>query len=177
MGKCEFSGISSFGSLLRFSTDFEETALELYQKKVSGAAAEKFSVFAEKHRKRLDELELARREKLREEILEPITDFDSSKYCPNLGISDPVKQAIELVGESGPILLRCFQAMEDNPRRDREDMRAIREAEPRIPRKAKGLKRRKPGEGRENVLRNLIFPFDFDRGYEEIIILPSEIRS
>lgn len=96
MGKCEFSGISSFGSLLRFSTDFEETALELYQKKVSGAAAEKFSVFAEKHRKRLDELELARREKLREEILEPITDFDSSKYCPNLGISDPVKQAIEL---------------------------------------------------------------------------------
>jgi len=96
MAKCEFSGVSSFGSLMRFMTDFEETALELYKKKVSGAAAEKFSLFAEKHKKRLDELELARREKLREEILEPITDFDSSKYCPKLDISDPVKQAIEL---------------------------------------------------------------------------------
>jgi rubrerythrin len=77
-------------------TDFEETAVELYQKKVPGAAAEKFSTFLEKHKKRLDELELARREKLREEILEPITDFDSKKYCPKLDISDPVKQAIEI---------------------------------------------------------------------------------
>jgi len=96
MGKCEFSGISNFASLLRFMTDFEETAVELYGKKVSGAAAEKFTAFAEKHQKRLGELELARREKLREEILEPITDLDSTKYCPKLDISDPVKQAIEL---------------------------------------------------------------------------------
>ncbi|MDH4122886.1 MAG: hypothetical protein OEV21_02210 [Thermoplasmata archaeon] len=96
MAKCEFSECSNFGSLLRFSTDFEETALELYQKGVSGAAAELFSTLAQKHKKRLDELELARREKLREEILEPITDFDSKKYKPNLNISDPVKMAIEL---------------------------------------------------------------------------------
>jgi len=96
MANCEFSGDSSFGSLLRFMTDFEETMLELYQKGASGAASEKFSVFADKHKRRLDELELARREKLREEILEPITDFDSSGYKPKLGISDPVKQAIEL---------------------------------------------------------------------------------
>jgi rubrerythrin len=96
MAKCEFSGVSSFGSLIRFMTDFEETAVEHYQKKVSGAAAEKFSVFLEKHKKRLDELELARREKLREEILEPVMDFDSKKYCPKLDISDPVKQAIEI---------------------------------------------------------------------------------
>jgi rubrerythrin len=96
MAKCEFSGISNFASLLRFMTDFEETAVELYEKKVSGAAAEKFAAFAEKHKKRLAELELARREKLREEILEPITDLDSSGYCPKLDMSDPVKQAIEL---------------------------------------------------------------------------------
>jgi len=96
MAKCEFSGVSSFGSLVRFMTDFEETMLELYQKGAPGAAAEKFSVLADKHKKRLDELELARREKLREEILEPITDFDCSKYVPKQGISDPVKQAIEL---------------------------------------------------------------------------------
>ncbi len=96
MPKCEFSGISNFASLLRYMTDFEETAVELYGKGVSGAAAEKFTEFAEKHKKRLGELELARREKLREEILEPITDLDSTKYCPNLSISDPVKQAIEL---------------------------------------------------------------------------------
>jgi rubrerythrin len=96
MAKCEFSGISNFASLLRFMTDFEETAIEIYQKKVSGAAAENFSAFEEKHKKRLAELELARREKLREEILEPITDLDSKKYCPKLDISDPVKQAIEI---------------------------------------------------------------------------------
>jgi len=96
MANCEFSGVSSFGSLLRFMTDFEETMLELYQKGASGAASEKFAVFADKHKRRLDELELARREKLREEILEPITDFDSSGYKPKLDISDPVKQAIEL---------------------------------------------------------------------------------
>ena len=58
MAKCEFSGVSSFGSLIRFMTDFEETAVEHYQKQVSGVAAEKFSVFLEKHKKRLDELEL-----------------------------------------------------------------------------------------------------------------------
>lgn len=96
MAKCEFSGISNFASLLRYMTDFEETAVELYGKQVSGAAAEKFTAFAEKHKKRLGELELARREKLREEILEPITDLDSKKYCPKLDISDPVKQAIEI---------------------------------------------------------------------------------
>jgi rubrerythrin len=96
MAKCEFSGVSNFASLIRFMTDFEETAVELYQKKASGAAAEKFPIFLEKHKKRLDELELARREKLREDLLEPITDFDSKKYCPKLDISDPVKQAIEL---------------------------------------------------------------------------------
>jgi len=96
MAKCEFSGISSFASLIRFMTDFEETAVEVYQKKVSGAAEEKFLAFGEKHKRRLAELELARREKLREEILEPITDCDSKKYVPKLDISDPVKQAIEL---------------------------------------------------------------------------------
>ena len=96
MAKAEFASVSNFGSLMRFMTDFEETALELYHKSTPGAAAEKFVNLTEKHKKRLDELELARREKLREEILEPITDFDSSKYKPNLGISDPVKQAIEL---------------------------------------------------------------------------------
>jgi len=96
MTKCEFSGISNFASLLRFMTDFEETLIEVYEKKVPGAAAENFTAFAEKHKKRLAELELARREKLREEILEPITDLDSSKYRPKLDISDPVKQAIEL---------------------------------------------------------------------------------
>ena len=96
MAKCEFSAVSSFGSLMRFMTDFEETAVDLYQKKVQGAAAELFIALAEKHRKRLAELELARREKLREEILEPVTDFDCLKYAPKLDISDPVKQAIEL---------------------------------------------------------------------------------
>ncbi|MEM2839504.1 MAG: hypothetical protein QXE18_05390 [Thermoplasmata archaeon] len=96
MAKCEFSSVSSFGSLMRFMTDFEETAVDLYQKKVQGAAAELFAALAEKHRKRLAELELARREKLREEILEPVTDFDSQKYKPKLDISDPLKQAIEL---------------------------------------------------------------------------------
>ncbi len=96
MVKCEFSGISNFASLLRYMTDFEETLVDVYQKKVSGAAAGNFAAFGEKHKKRLAELELARREKLREEILEPITDLDSKKYCPKLDISDPVKQAIEL---------------------------------------------------------------------------------
>jgi rubrerythrin len=100
MAKCEFTEVTSFGSLMRYMTDFEETALELYQKGASGAAAEKFKAFAEKHKKRLDELELARREKLREEILEPITDFDCSKYKPKLDISDPVKQAMELEDKS-----------------------------------------------------------------------------
>ncbi len=96
MVKCEFSGISNFASLLRYMTDFEETLVEVYEKKVSGAAAEKFAAFGEKHKKRLAELELARREKLREEILEPITDLDSKKYGPKLDIADPVKPAIEL---------------------------------------------------------------------------------
>jgi rubrerythrin len=96
MAKCEFSSVSTFGSLMRFMTDFEETAVDLYQKEVQGAAAELFAALAEKHKKRLAELELARREKLREEILEPVTDFDSQKYKPKLDISDPVKQAIEL---------------------------------------------------------------------------------
>lgn len=96
MAKCEFSAVSTFGSLMRFMTDFEETAVDLYQKQVQGAAAELFATLLEKHKKRLAELELARREKLREEILEPITDFDSEKYRPTLDIADPVKQAIEL---------------------------------------------------------------------------------
>lgn len=96
MAKCEFSTVSTFGSLMRFMTDFEETAVDLYQKQVQGPAVELFASLAEKHRKRLSELELARREKLREEILEPITDFDSEKYRPTLDFADPVKQAIEL---------------------------------------------------------------------------------
>ena len=84
----DFPELSTIGALFRFASAMEQAAIAVLDAaaEASGDAAstEALSRMATKHRRRADELELARKEKLNETVLEPLMDMPNTPYIPSL---------------------------------------------------------------------------------------------
>jgi hypothetical protein len=72
----DFPELTTIGALFRFAQVLEEIAIEVLEAAAgkAGDQGEALQKLATKHRRRADELELARREKLNETVLEPLMD-------------------------------------------------------------------------------------------------------
>ena len=84
MVECEFPECTTFGTVIRFAIELERVAAvaneELASEPGIAAHATMFKAIAENHRKRMRLLEDARREKLNEMVLEPISDIKREDY-------------------------------------------------------------------------------------------------
>lgn len=103
----QFPEITTFGSLIRFALELENTAINLYEgsaKTLPNIAA--LPLLCDVHRKRYQTLELTRREKLNEMILEPIYELKRDDYLieingvKNAPAKDILKMAIDLEEQS-----------------------------------------------------------------------------
>ena len=118
--ECEFAQCRTFGSVIRYALDFEMTATAFYDDAknkglVKDAAADLFGKLATEHKKRKELLELTRREKLNEMILEPIDNIDSAMFKPELKkLSEldgkgAIAQALELEEKSNQFYLESSE--------------------------------------------------------------------
>ncbi len=84
MVECEFPECTTFGTVIRFAIELERVAAvaneELASEPGLTAHAATFKAISESHKKRLKLLEDARREKLNEMVLEPISDIKREDY-------------------------------------------------------------------------------------------------
>jgi hypothetical protein len=96
-----FPELTTMGALFRFAAVLEQAALdtlELAETKVAEEAMKtQLSRLVAKRRRRVDELERARREKLNETVLEPLMDMPSEPYIPEIPADLDAVDGAELV--------------------------------------------------------------------------------
>jgi hypothetical protein len=84
----DFPELTTIGALFRFASRLEETACAVLEQAAGtagdAAAADQLRRLATKHRRRAEEVDLARREKLNETVLEPLMDMPNEPYVPAL---------------------------------------------------------------------------------------------
>jgi len=100
----DFPELTTIGALFRFASRLEETACAVLERAASAtrdaAAADQLQRFAVKHRRRAEEVDLARREKLNETVLEPLMDMPNDPYVPALTEGIESADAAALLGAS-----------------------------------------------------------------------------
>lgn len=82
----DFPELTTMGALFRFAALLEQASIDVLEHAAgkSSDQAEALERMATKHRRRADELERARREKLNETVLEPLMDMPNTPYLPQL---------------------------------------------------------------------------------------------
>ena len=81
----EFPELTTIGALFRFANKLEATTLEVLElaaEKADESASGPLGKMLKKHRRRVEEVERARREKLNETVLEPLMDMPNDPYIP-----------------------------------------------------------------------------------------------
>lgn len=95
--------LSTFGAILGFAMEFEQSAVDFYLQAAKLCRPELFNKLARLSRKRVSRLERARRELISEMILEPISGISSDEFSlsPDVGEEEEtvVAQAIHLERE------------------------------------------------------------------------------
>ena len=92
--------LATFGAILSFAIDLEGKAAQFYESATS--LHEHFATLASAAQKNGKQLERIRRENVAEMILEPIADFDSEDYTPNLALSSDASPA-DVVAQAGEV--------------------------------------------------------------------------
>jgi rubrerythrin len=85
-----FPELNTIGALFRFADALEHAAIDVLDKAAataSGDTRDALTRLAAKRRRRAEELERARREKLNETVLEPLMDMPRDPYVPALPAS------------------------------------------------------------------------------------------
>lgn len=83
----DFPELTTIGSLFRFAIHLEAATLEVLELAVEKAdddSSGPLQKMLKKHKRRADEVERARREKLNETVLEPLMDMPNDPYIPNI---------------------------------------------------------------------------------------------
>jgi hypothetical protein len=83
----DFPELTTIGTLFVFARRLEEAGAELFSRLAdaeTGERAEAVRRVAKKHGQRAAEIEQARKEKMNETVLEPLTGLDHSSYVPPL---------------------------------------------------------------------------------------------
>ena len=99
----DFPELTSFGTLFKFALVMERAALELAslarERKECMARRDDLSNCARRHRKRLEQLERVRRERLNEVVLQRIHGMEGPEYMPALGFPEDAteRETIERV--------------------------------------------------------------------------------
>jgi hypothetical protein len=97
-----FPELTSFGTLLSFALSLEEAAAELAQGAAQSSEGKPWcgalEICATKHKKRGQQLEILRRERLNEVVLQSISGMDRAQYLPALDLpSDGAQAALAVV--------------------------------------------------------------------------------
>lgn len=83
-----FPELTTIGALFRFAAALEQAALDALEgaeaKTEDEALKGKLARVVKKRKRRVDELERARREKLNETVLEPLMDMPADPYIPDV---------------------------------------------------------------------------------------------
>jgi rubrerythrin len=87
--------LGTFGLIMSFAMDLEESALAMYEKADLGLPAELVDELVRGNRKRLKRLERGRREGVVEMVLEAITGLDGNDYQVEFSAGDSLDRAVE----------------------------------------------------------------------------------
>lgn len=84
----EFPELTTIGALFGFARRLEQASAEVLDaaadREPDGARADDFRKMAKKHRRRSDDIERIRQERLNETVLEPLTNMARDEYAPSL---------------------------------------------------------------------------------------------
>ncbi len=97
-----FPELTTIGALFRFAAALEGAAIEVLEKtldKLDGDDLATVERLLKKRRRRAEELERARREKLNETVLEPLMDMERDPYVPTL------PESLDDIGRDGLLKL------------------------------------------------------------------------